>query len=272
MGNPGWYNDEQDPARARWHDGSRWTEHTIVKAEWPPSRGKPPPPADDDWGTAPGADQPQRYQPPAAPPPPPNRPASRREGRADGKAEKARQKAMRPWYQKKRFLIPIALVVIGGIAAAAGGGDEDDPVATGNGSQESSDPLANVLGVGDTDDTSGIDVTLLTVEAPFRPGEFESGPDPGFRWIGVELSATNTTDEDQVMSSLLNMEIKDDTGQRFDIVLAGMDRPQIDGTILPGDTIRGWTVFNVPTDATGLQLIVRGSLTASGVRFDLGLG
>lgn len=44
MPDPGWYNDEHDPSRARWHDGSRWTQHTIVKAEWPPSRGKPPPP------------------------------------------------------------------------------------------------------------------------------------------------------------------------------------------------------------------------------------
>lgn len=49
---------------------------------------------------------------------------ARRDARADVAAEKARTKAMRPWYKKKRFLIPIGLVVLIGIAAAAGGGDD----------------------------------------------------------------------------------------------------------------------------------------------------
>ena len=40
---PGWYNDEQDPERARWFDGGAWTEHTIVKAEWV-GLGQPPSP------------------------------------------------------------------------------------------------------------------------------------------------------------------------------------------------------------------------------------
>jgi hypothetical protein len=40
---PGWYNDEQDPRLARWHDGAGWTEHTMVKADWP-GPGNPPPP------------------------------------------------------------------------------------------------------------------------------------------------------------------------------------------------------------------------------------
>ena len=40
---PGWYNDEQDPRLARWHDGAGWTDHTMVKADWP-GPGNPPPP------------------------------------------------------------------------------------------------------------------------------------------------------------------------------------------------------------------------------------
>jgi hypothetical protein len=43
MTEPGWYNDEQDPALARWHDGAGWTGHTMVKADWP-GPGSPPPP------------------------------------------------------------------------------------------------------------------------------------------------------------------------------------------------------------------------------------
>ena len=57
-----------------------------------------------------------------------------RSAKADAKAEKARAKAMRPWFKKKRFIIPLALVAIMIIAAVAGGGGDDDTtVATGGG-------------------------------------------------------------------------------------------------------------------------------------------
>lgn len=50
--------------------------------------------------------------------------------RADAAAAKARAKAMRPWYRKKRFMIPLVLVVLIGIAAIAGGGGGDDDKGT----------------------------------------------------------------------------------------------------------------------------------------------
>lgn len=43
MTDPGWYNDERDPALARWHDGSGWTDHTMPKGSWA-GPGSPPPP------------------------------------------------------------------------------------------------------------------------------------------------------------------------------------------------------------------------------------
>ena len=50
--------------------------------------------------------------------------------RAELAAEKARAKAMRPWYRKKRFIIPAVLVVLVGVAAAAGGSDSTKVSAT----------------------------------------------------------------------------------------------------------------------------------------------
>ncbi|MGH9243811.1 MAG: hypothetical protein ACRD29_05740 [Acidimicrobiales bacterium] len=98
-----------------------------------------------------GRDEPQGQPPPpppgppegvaAAPPPPPADPAA---ARAQVKADKAYKKAMRPWYKKKRFMIPLALVVVIIIAAvASGGGDDDDgePAAAGDDTaEESGDP------------------------------------------------------------------------------------------------------------------------------------
>ena len=57
-----------------------------------------------------------------------------RNAKADAKAEKARAKAMRPWFKKKRFMIPLVIVVLGIAASAAGsgGGNSSDNDASSN--------------------------------------------------------------------------------------------------------------------------------------------
>lgn len=46
MEGSGWYNDESDPALARWHDGVAWTDHVLEKADWEAIGVEPPPPED----------------------------------------------------------------------------------------------------------------------------------------------------------------------------------------------------------------------------------
>jgi hypothetical protein len=52
--------------------------------------------------------------------------------RAEAKAEKAKNKALRPWFKKKRFILPIAFIAIIGFSTAnnAGTSNTDDLVAT----------------------------------------------------------------------------------------------------------------------------------------------
>jgi hypothetical protein len=45
-GTPGWFRDPSDPALARWHDGERWTDHTLVIADQTPGEEPPPPDLD----------------------------------------------------------------------------------------------------------------------------------------------------------------------------------------------------------------------------------
>jgi hypothetical protein len=52
-----------------------------------------------------------------------------KETKADVKAAKARAKAMRPWYAKKRFIIPGALLVIAIFSSVANTGDSTSPSA-----------------------------------------------------------------------------------------------------------------------------------------------
>ena len=58
MAQAGWYVDRQDPALARWHDGTGWTDHTMVRADWV-GPGAPPPPGEPTAGLVPPPPPPQ---------------------------------------------------------------------------------------------------------------------------------------------------------------------------------------------------------------------
>jgi hypothetical protein len=60
-------------------------------------------------------------------------------------AAKAKAKALRPWYAKKRFVIPIGLVVLFGVSNSLnGGGSEPDSSATPETSQTATEPAPSV--------------------------------------------------------------------------------------------------------------------------------
>ena len=65
----------------------------------------------------------------------PNQPVgqpSHKEAKAQAKAAKAYAKAQRPWFKKKRFIIPGALVALMVVGSMANGGSEDPAVASSN--------------------------------------------------------------------------------------------------------------------------------------------
>ena len=63
-----------------------------------------------------------------------------RNAKAEAAAAKAYAKAQRPWFKKKRFILPLAFVAIMIVAGVSGGGDDTKTVATDTGS----DPSASV--------------------------------------------------------------------------------------------------------------------------------
>lgn len=79
---------------------------------------------------------------------------TRSEANADAKAAKARAKALRPWYKKKRFILPLILVAIIGVSVAAGGGDDDSRTST---SSETDDGITGAASEAD-------DVTITKCE------------------------------------------------------------------------------------------------------------
>lgn len=160
-----------------------------------------------------------------------------------------------------------ALVVIGlSLVAAAVGSDKDDePSPQTPAAQET-------YRLGETARTGDFDVTLNEVRDPFQPtNEFEV-PSENHRLVAVELTATNTGNDQQTLSTLLGAEVVDSLSRPWDIAIAGTDLPQLGGSVAPGESRRGWIVFEVASDATDLRLRIKGNLTAKGSVFLLSGG
>jgi hypothetical protein len=91
---------------------------------------------------------------PPAPPPPP---LDARTAKAQAKAMKAQAKALRPWYKKKRIMLPLGLVAIVIVIVATGGGSKTSTTTkTTSGSTQS----GVVSGSGNKDHPPQADVTI----------------------------------------------------------------------------------------------------------------
>jgi hypothetical protein len=131
-------------------------------------------------------------------------------------------------------------------------------------------PSQEVYAVGDTAHTDVFDVTVNQVVDPWTSGNQFETPAAGHRFVAIEASLVNTEgDELETWSSILGAEMTDSQGRSWDVALAGMDLPQLDGDVGRNQTRRGWVVFEVANDAAGLQLRLKGSLTATGSLFQI---
>ncbi len=63
------------------------------------------------------------------------------------------------------------------------------------------------------------------------------------------------SDEAEVISSLMMFKMADSEGYNYSVTIADSSKPSLDGELGPGRKMRGEIAFEVPTDATGLELI-----------------
>ena len=136
------------------------------------------------------------------PPAPANQPTSRNP-KAEVKAAKAYAKATRPWYKKKRFILPIALVVIIVIIQSMSGGGGSEKVtasdtASDTPSKSDGDKVgskSNPIKVGATVKLEGTQYTVKSAKTASSVGsEFFSEKANGI-YVVVELTIENKKDE-----------------------------------------------------------------------------
>ncbi len=158
----------------------------------------------------------------------------------------------------------VLLAIVG--AALSGGGDEGGDEASEDGGDTGQQDR---FPVGATAPTGDLEVTVNGVQNPLPPGEFDQVT-PGQHFVAVEVTLVNTSTEPLTLSTFFGTELTDSLGRPATIALARLDLPRLDGVVEAGGMRRAFVVFSVPDDAVGLELRVRGSLTANGAVFTLG--
>lgn len=101
------------------------------------------------------------------------------------------------------------------------------------------------------------------------------GPDPGNRFVIVDVTFENRSDSPKNISSLLQTELRDATGQRYttDIMaITASGGSTLDGEVAPGDRLRGQAGFQVPVDATGLVFYYDAAVFGLGQQVRVQLG
>lgn len=155
---------------------------------------------------------------------------------------------------------------------------------------ESTEPSAN-------EPTKEAEPTVVAAtETPVRPTTFEVGdaielgdyvlvvlgwepivsdnqfmkPDEGNVFLGVDLIVVNVSKTAQSVSSLLSMSLKDSTDQVYRTDLSASSagsKGSIDGTLLPGERMKGQIGFQVPEGSSGFVFVFDAELFDAGRLF-----
>ena len=130
------------------------------------------------------------------------------------------------------------------VAATPSPTDTPEPTAT---------PQTQTFNVGDTVQLGNLHVTVNGTRGS-RGDDFWA-PDEGNYFVYVDVTFRNDGDESELVSTLLQMELRDAEGFSYSVDLGAAsisDKTSPDGEIASGGTLRGEVGYQIPMDATRL--------------------
>lgn len=203
----------------------------------------------------------------------------RRDAKADIAAAKARAKAERPWYKKKRYLGPLGLlllIVIVSVASSDGGDGEE--LAGEPASEEATDSSADAEAA-DAPERSGMGEPVQDGKFTFTANSLDCGQktvgegplseEAQGQWCVLAITVANHGDEAQHLSASDQL-VYDEQDREFsaEFMPFAADSPIFEG-VNPGNTIEGHVYFDVPEGVQPVTAELHDSPFSSGVRVDL---
>lgn len=200
--------------------------------------------------------------------------------KADAAAAKAKAKALRPWFKKKRFIIPIVIVALIVVVNIANGGSKSSDTA--DSSSSSSETT--------TEETKAEEPKEAGLNTPVVDGKFTftvTGVECGIASVGsdllgetaqgqfcrIGLVVENTGNEPQYMFAD-NQKAFDSEGREFAPSTSAMIYDGDAGDawmkeINPGNTLTGSLLYDIPVGATLTTIELHDSAFSGGVKVNL---
>ena len=169
---------------------------------------------------------------------------SPKDAKAQAKAEKAYRKATRPWFKKKRIILPLALLLVVVISKAAGGGGEAATTSPAAPPAAAAPKAAAVPGIGAKVRDGKFEFVVTGVERPGKSfaGQFGTTETAQGEFVIVRVTVTNIGNEAQTLMSTGQV-LFNNKGQKFEpstaiLSLKGADKFFLQN-INPGNTVKG---------------------------------
>jgi hypothetical protein len=215
---------------------------------------------------------------------------------AEAKAAAAKAKALRPWFKKKRFIVPLALVVVIGISNAMNGGTNDEVAsdsssqtetsgsgesegttaeASGSGESEETTAEASVPGIGSAVVAGNFTFTVTALECGISGvGTDSFGQKAQGEYCKINLTVENTGNEADYFSAS-NQKVLDSEGREFEadtgamIYLEEGDDVWLGADINPGNSAEVAILYDMPVGVAPVTITLVDGLFGSGVEVSL---
>ena len=189
--------------------------------------------------------------------------------RAESAAKKAEAKALRPWFKKKRFIIPVGFLVLIVISSIAGGGNSDDKASI-KGTNSSS---SKNLGIGTEARDGKFAFTVNSIKCGVKQvGSYYLTSKPQGRFCVLDILIKNIGQEAQSVNSD-NMYLYDNDDRKFSTSNEAMlSLPNSDlwyKDINPGNFVNGQLVFDLPAGVIPTKAELHDSAFSDGVLITL---
>lgn len=171
---------------------------------------------------------------------------------------------MRTTHQTLRRFLPLfaLLLAIGGAIIACGSTSDNSGSLTTGGSSSAA-TTASHFKVGDQVKVG--DTWVVTVNSAKLHGATDiDQPKAGNTYLVLDITFKNTSSQEQNLSSLLQLSLKDSTGQKYDETIVSFVSSSPDGKVAAGDLLRGQVVYEVPTSQKAFTLAFEADITSDG--------
>lgn len=163
--------------------------------------------------------------------------------------------------------ITVLVLVLALASLALSGCYVDTPIEKVTKSGETADPgesqaKTETFEIGDSVKAGNLIFTVNSTRTD-EGGDFIK-PDEGKIYYIVDVTVENTGDESETVSSLMMFKLFDSQGYNYTITIGPETQGSVDGEISAGRKLRGELAFEIPKDATGLELQIDPTLFGSG--------